>query len=41
MKKEAIIEALEIAKGNKRSAAKILGISRSTLYENLRKYSIK
>ncbi|MGB9867956.1 MAG: sigma-54 interaction domain-containing protein [Bacillota bacterium] len=40
MERQAIVSALHQAKGNKRQAARILGISRSTLYEKLRKYNI-
>ncbi|WP_165613631.1 sigma-54 interaction domain-containing protein [Desulfotruncus arcticus] len=36
--KQVIIEALELASGNKALAARKLGLSRSTLYEKLRKY---
>jgi len=39
--KEMIEKALESAKGNKRNAAKILKIGRSTLYRKMRKYGIK
>ncbi|WP_165792157.1 sigma-54-dependent Fis family transcriptional regulator [Desulfocucumis palustris] len=35
IEKEAIFKALEITKGNKQRAAKLLGISRSTLYKKL------
>lgn len=36
VEKEAIIKALEITRGNKSRAAKILGISRAALYDKLR-----
>jgi len=36
VEKETIIKALEITKGNKSRAAKILGISRAALYDKLR-----
>jgi transcriptional regulator of acetoin/glycerol metabolism len=35
VEREAIFKALEITKGNKLKAAKLLGISRSTLYKKL------
>jgi sigma-54 dependent transcriptional regulator, acetoin dehydrogenase operon transcriptional activator AcoR len=37
---EAIVEALEAAGGNKRDAARRLGIARSTLYRKLRAYGL-
>ncbi len=40
VEKESIIRALMEAKGNKTSAAKILNIDRSSLYNKLRKYGI-
>lgn len=39
--KEKLIEALKIAKGNKTEAAKILAISRRTLYNWLQKYGLE
>ncbi|MGM0549066.1 MAG: sigma-54-dependent transcriptional regulator [Bacillota bacterium] len=39
--KEKLIEALRIAKGNKTEAAKILAISRRTLYNWLQKYGLE
>jgi transcriptional regulator with PAS, ATPase and Fis domain len=41
VEKQYIIEALKIKKGNKLQAAKILGISRSTLLYRMQKYGIK
>lgn len=38
--KEAIVEALEAAGGNKSKASNILGIDRSTLYRKMKKYNI-
>jgi transcriptional regulator with PAS, ATPase and Fis domain len=38
--KDAILQVLSEAKGNKAAAARELGIHRSTLYEKLRKYGI-
>ncbi len=38
--KEVIVEALERTRGNKSRAARILGMSRSTLYEKIRKFGI-
>lgn len=39
--KKMIIDALQQADGNRTKAAKTLGISRSTLYQKLKKYDIK
>jgi len=39
--KEELIDALKKAKGNKSSAAKLLGVSRRTLYRKLSKYNIQ
>jgi len=39
--KEAIVEAMNTAKGNKAKAAKLLNIPRSTLYFKLSKYNIE
>ncbi len=41
VEKEAIIRSLEYTKGNKLKSAKILGISRSSLYTKIEKYGIK
>lgn len=38
--KETVIEALNKSNGNKSQAAKLLGISRTVLYEKLKKYNI-
>jgi two-component system response regulator HydG len=38
--KRAIIEALEWAGGNKSSAARVLGITRQTLRQKLKKYHV-
>ncbi len=40
VEKEAILRCLQYAKGNKLKTAKLLGISRSTLYEKLQRYRI-
>ncbi len=40
MEKEKIIEVLEESRGNLRQAARILGISRATLYNKLREHNI-
>jgi len=40
LNKETIKKALNDAKGNKSEAAKMLGISRTWLYENIRKYDL-
>ena len=39
--KECIMRALEQTGSNRKEAAKLLGISRSTLYEKLRKYGLQ
>ena len=39
--KKQIIRALEQAKGNRKLAAVLLGIGRTTLYNKIRLYSIK
>jgi transcriptional regulator with PAS, ATPase and Fis domain len=41
VEKDAILKALQSAKGNKSRAAEILTISRSRLYEKLKKYHIR
>ncbi len=41
VEKNAIIEALSEARGNKSKAAQALGISRSTLYQKINKYQIQ
>ncbi|MFZ5353270.1 MAG: sigma-54 interaction domain-containing protein [Bacillota bacterium] len=41
VEKEAILKCLEHTKGNKQQAAKLLNISRSSLYEKMEKYLIE
>ena len=41
MEKKQIIHALEQAKGNRKLAAALLGIGRTTLYSKMRLYGIK
>lgn len=41
LEKEAIIEALNLAQGNRNKAAIILNISRASLFNKLKKYNIK
>ncbi|MGI6649815.1 MAG: helix-turn-helix domain-containing protein [Bacillota bacterium] len=41
LEEERIKKALEITSGNKRQAAIVLGVARSTFYEKLKKYGIK
>ncbi len=41
MEKKQIIRALEQAKGNRKLAAALLGIGRTTLYNKIRLYGIK
>jgi DNA-binding NtrC family response regulator len=41
IEREAIIEALQITTGNKKEAARILGIGKTTLYEKIKRYGIK
>ena len=38
VEKEAIFEALRIAKGDKVAAARLLGISKTTIYRKLKEY---
>jgi len=38
--KIAIVQALQVARGNKREAAKLLGISKSALYQKLAEYQV-
>ena len=40
MEKEAIINALEQTRGNKRNAAKMLSISERTLYRKIKEYGL-
>ena len=40
IEREAIIEALNITTGNKKEAARILGIGKTTLYEKIKRYGI-
>ncbi|WP_078427706.1 helix-turn-helix domain-containing protein [Alkalihalobacterium alkalinitrilicum] len=39
--KELILEALKQGNGNKTTASKILGISRTWLYSKMKKYNIE
>ena len=41
MEKKQIVHALEQAKGNRKLAAALLGIGRTTLYNKIRMYAIK
>lgn len=41
MMREAIVKMLVVTGNNKRKAAKLLGIARSTLYARMKKYHIK
>ena len=41
MEKKQIVRALEQAKGNRKLAAALLGIGRTTLYNKIRLYGIK
>lgn len=38
--KETLVDALEKSKGNKSNAAKMLGISRTVIYDKLKKYNL-
>jgi len=40
LEKESILQALDACHGNKRAAAEMLGITRTTLYSKLKKYDI-
>ena len=41
IEKEAIAKTLALTHGNKRQAANILGIGRTTLYQKIKEYRIK
>jgi len=41
IEREAIIEALDLSTGNKKEAARILGIGKTTLYEKIKRYGIE
>jgi len=41
IEREAIIEALNLTSGNRKDAAKLLGIGKTTLYEKIKRYGIK
>jgi transcriptional regulator with PAS, ATPase and Fis domain len=41
LEKEAIQNALDVTRGNKRNAAKLLKISERTLYRKIKEYDIK
>ena len=41
VKKELFLKTLEDVKGNKREASRILGISRKSMYNNIKKYRIR
>ena len=41
MERENIVKALETTGGDKKAAARLLGISRSTLYLKMEKYRLK
>ena len=41
IEREAIIEALRLTGGNRRAAARMLGIGKTTLYEKIKKYRIE
>ena len=40
LEKNAIVNAIKFAKGNKRKAAKLLGLSERTLYRKIKEYQI-
>ncbi|GAB7387748.1 hypothetical protein BSNK01_15850 [Bacillaceae bacterium] len=41
IKKQALIRSLRACNGNYKQAARLLGISRSTLYRQLKKYNLR
>ena len=40
MERNAIVNALEVTRGNKRNAAKMLNISERTLYRKIKEYNL-
>ena len=40
LEREAILQALEVVGGNRRSAAELLGIGERTLYDKLKRYGV-